>query len=196
MRSRSSVRLLILSILAACVSGCYVQSISPCYTEESKAGAPSLEGKWKPTYLGKDESVDDVPAWEVDGDDWRAFDSKKLESKLKCVVFKAGGQTFLDVMAGDPPTGKVSEYWLCHVRPVHSVVKVTLKDNELQLTPLDCKWMDKQAADGKVKLPRLPAEKDTLPLYTASPKEWVAFLTQWGADPEAFKEAAVKLRKQ
>ncbi len=182
-----------LAVMVA-AAGCIVQSFHPFCREQSKVPVPELAGDWQLlTNFGEDVAGKGI-VWSFESQKIIARDEKTNASNIGVAYFKAGGQLFCDSVAGDTETA--GWYWLWHVRPVHTVSKVELKDDVVKFRPLDLTWLTNKVACGEVKLAMVDNPKDSWPLYICSPAEWEKFLAQFAADTNAFPDAHLYVLKK
>lgn len=174
------------------VTGCVVQSIGPFCTDKSVIYVREAIGEWTlQRDSGDDVSTNAIRAWVFAGDvatncTLKAFDKENLGATFEVKFFKLGKETFLDVIPSEPSDeNKINSYWGWTTRAVHTVCKVGLDGNELTLIPLDYDWFKKKLQNGKATLP-YAGNLEELPLVTASPKQWEAFLSKHAASPDAF----------
>ena len=185
------IRFAILASLPLTLTGCFVQSLYPCYTEENRIDVPGVAGDWREA----DDEEGAKPAWQFLADGEVITQQDGVASMLESVYFRVGDHVFVDWTAGDPGESDcVNMYWLTHVRPTHSVLKVDLDGDTLVLTPLDIAWTAKTLAESPPPLASLPTDDEQRPLIVASPQDWQTFLKTHAENPEAFKpQAALEL---
>lgn len=183
-------------LLAALLTGCVVQSFYPFYTDKSKVDMPQLAGEWDLIKSsGDDVSNKNIRPWVLSTNEILATSENNATGQIQTVYFKVGTQVYCDSMAGDP--GEVNEYWYFHHRPVHTVSQVDIKDDVVTFRLLDYEWFKKALDSKEVSLPFLtPAEKDSVPLITASPEQWQAFLKKHGNTKDAFPDSKVFVLKK
>ena len=158
-------------LLAALLTGCVVQSFYPFYTDNSKVAMPQLAGEWDLIKSsGEEVSNKNIKPWVFTGDEILAMNENHATGQIQTVYFKVGTQVYCDSIAGEPK-GEINEYWYFHHRPLHTVSKVDIKDDVLTFRLLDYEWFKKALDSKQINLPFLtPAEKDSIPLLTASPE--------------------------
>jgi hypothetical protein len=178
-------------LLPLVLTGCFVQSLYPCYTEENKIDLPGVVGDWR----GADDEEGTNPLWRFLEDGTVVTQEDGVASKLVAVYFQVGEHRFVDwTPAGLDEQDCVNLYWLTHVMPTHSVLKVELDGDALTLTALDMKWTAEALKEVPAPLASLPAAEEDRPLIVASPAEWEVFLRRHAGNPEAFNpDAALRL---
>ncbi len=150
---------------------------------------PQLNGEWRLMREGgKDVSGKKIAPWVITDDEIRTFDKRGSASDLKITYFKVDKTLFMDIMAGDPDHTKVNMYWTLHAYPMHSVCKVILGKDTIELIPLNYEWMDKGLRENKVSLPHIRLEDERHIIFTARPDEWLPFLKKYRDDKNAFNE--------
>jgi hypothetical protein len=176
----SSFSLVLLSC-ALLLAGCVVQSLHPFCTEKSVLATAPVLGEWQ-------SSDPKVKPW--------TFDDHGTPGQIALVWFKLGTNIFCDSVAGDPPDdARINGYWLVHARAVHTVCKVEVKGDTATFFPLNYEWFSKAAERKEVEIPALK-QKDTLPLYTATPLEWEQFLTKHASNTNAFSDKVAIVLKR
>jgi hypothetical protein len=176
-------------------TGCLVQSFYPFCREESKVQVPELTGEWQLlTDWGKDVTAKNL-LWTFESEKIIMRDEETNTAKIAIAYFKAGGQLFCNSIAGDAGD-KVNSTWLWHVRPVHSVSKVELKDDVVKFRPLDLEWLTNNVSRGGVKLAAVDNPKDSWPLFICKTVEWEKFLTKCAADTNAFPDTHIYVLKK
>ena len=177
------------------LSGCFVQSIHPFYTDAAKISLPQVAGEWDfISARGDDMTKHKVKPWvfsENDGPSYEvgSYNKNNAPGNLKAVFFKVGDQIFCDWLAGElPDLAPINEFWTMNVRPVHTVTKVSLTNDVLTFVGLDADWMLEALEKKEVTLPCIKEQQadDGLPLFTASPQEWNDFLKKNGGNTNAF----------
>jgi hypothetical protein len=182
MRARTVV---VATLAVALLGGCVVQSLHPFHTPEAVAEVPEILGIWLPVDDEEEKRLGNP--WIISKEAVQTTDDDGRPGKLDVTWFKAGESLFVDATAGDPDDHGVSEWWAVHVAPVHTVCKVVLEGDILTFRPLRYDWLRKAVQEKKVTLPHVQLERDgEHVLFTATSKEWMAFLKEHGDDEEAF----------
>ncbi len=185
-------RALLVSLLF--LAGCVVQSVGPFCTDNSMVYVREVIGEWTlQKDFGDDVSTNAIRAWVFSGDaatncTLKAFDKQNVGATFAVRFFKLGKNMFVDVLPGEPgDETKMNSYWTWTVRAVHTVCKVELNGDALALKPLDYDWLKKNLEKHKLSLPHMN-DPDGVVLFTASPRQWEAFLSKHAADTGAFVE--------
>lgn len=180
-------KLLFLCSLFALVSGCFIQSIHPFYTEETKVKLDTINGEWlSVVQSGKNVENKKISPWSFKDETLITYDEKNIKSKLECTYFKAGNNLFIDTIAGEPDT-EANAFWVAGIALVHTVCKVTLNKNTLELTPINFDWFEKRIKEKKLDL-SYEEVKDGNYIFTVTPEAWIKFLKKYGDDSEVFNK--------
>jgi len=189
-----TLRLVLALAAVVTAAGCIVQSFYPFCREESKVPVPELTGDWQLlTNFGDDIAAKGI-VWTFEPEKIVTRDEKTNTAIIGVAYFKAGKELFCNSVAGD--SEKAGWYWIWHVRPVHTVSKVELKDDVVKFRPLDLTWLTNVVARGEVKLSSVDNPKDSWPLYTCSTTDWEKFLAKYGADTNAFPDTHIYVLKK
>ena len=183
-----------LALVLLLLSGCVVKSLGPFYSDRSLIYFKDVVGDWRLlTDAGGDVSTNAITSWAFNGTTATdctllAFDKQNNGATFDVRFFRLGKDVFVDVLPKDlNGESKVNSYWVCIVHPTHTVCKVELKDDKLTLKPLDYDWLRKHVEEHKASLP-YTGKLDDERLYSASPKQWDAFLSKQSKNTEAFPD--------
>ena len=186
----------ILLAVTVLLSGCVLQSFHPFHTGKNLVFPKELVGSWKvQKFAGNAEEVEKINPWKLTGTSatyakMLVLDKQNAAGTFQTRFFKVGETMFLDVEPSDPSDdAKFNGLWLFTLRPTHSVCKVETKGNIITLKPISFDWLKKSIEAKKVSLPFMGNLKE-IPLFTATPAEWEAFLSQHAGDAEAFTESS------
>ncbi len=172
---RSATGLLVL--LAGLASGC-VPAVEPFYATNDLIFDPALVGTW--TADGSDGR------WHVARSGDRSLvlshESHGERKTFEGHLFQLGSRRFLDL---EPriPVGEGDVHW-AHYLPLHTVLRVWLDGDVLQLGPLSRDWLDAELERGD----RSIAHRRTTSgvVLTGSTAELRELLRQIADDPRAF----------
>lgn len=193
MRGFVAVGLVMAGVLATgCKTTRFFQvSVHPFFHTTESPG--NFTGRW--VSEGKaGEGLDLLVAGKAD---WRVsfFDTKdgKEEQTSGGVVRvgKVGGTLYWDMTAENPDsTGDLARE---HLLDLHSVARLRLDGDTMEIAFLDPDWMSEALADGRVDLAhfREGEEEDGSIILTARTADLEAFLQTSGDDPGAFREPEV-----
>jgi hypothetical protein len=127
-------RLLVLLLAAACSPACLVVSLNPLYQDETIGWDALLLGSW--------QDADDKASMEIERGEWKSYRIKYVHpietGTLTGYVTSIGDDRFLDVM---PARGEDRGSFLV---PVHTVLRLRLDGDKLELTPLSYDWMNER----------------------------------------------------
>lgn len=185
---------LILAILAALLvlPGCWVMSVYPLYqADERQPVDPGLAGQWWQAegdcrlsitvgqkFTGEQEFALEysVPAKGAEGaHDACVVDDGQDAIKLRGRLVDLQGHLFLDVM----PAEVHDDF---QVMPVHSIFRIAVRNEELDIVPLNPDFVEKAAREEKIQA------MDEDPVITAKTDEWRKFVLSVADDVSAFPE--------
>jgi hypothetical protein len=171
------------------LSGCFMQSVRPFYTENLLADMPEMQGAWHLVSQGKEDiSSKYKEPWRFSKDRIETFE-KGVASSLVVRYFNVEGSLFADLSPAEPEEGKgPNPWWMMHALAVHSVCSVKPGKDSLSFTPLNGEWLYDRIKEKKILLPYMLAEGLDHPVLTASPEELVTFLKKYKNDPDVFRE--------
>ncbi len=131
-------RLLVFTAAVLCSSGCLVVSLNPLYQDDTIGWDAALLGSW--------QDVDDKSSLEIERGEWKSYRIKYVHpietGALTGYLTAIGDDKFLDVM---PARGEDRGSFLV---PVHTVVRLRLDGDRLELTPLSYDWMNERLRAG------------------------------------------------
>jgi len=166
-------------ILVLGMSGCFVLSVNPAYTESDLVFDSALIGNWGEK--GQSEGIT------IEADDSTGYTLTSIEDSLAGTfdahLFRLGETLFLDLYPTEPGW-KYNETWMMHMVPTHSVYRVDRIEPELVLTPLDYDWLAGVLKEHPEKLKH--ADVQDYVLVTASTEPFREFLLQNAENPDAF----------
>jgi len=125
--------------VAAMLSGCWVLSIEPLYTDKDLVFEPSLVGNWG------DNSGDDE-TWTFSAQDSSAYllvttAPGETNAHFDAHLLRLDGRLYMDLLPQEPE--QVNEFQLGHLIPGHSFWTVTLTPDSLILDMLDVQKLKK-----------------------------------------------------
>jgi len=178
--------------LTSLLSGCFIQSFQPFYTDDLALDIPAVSGKWLLVKKGnKDVSKDYPQPWVFTDNEITTFEHN-VSSILDVQYFMVADVTFVDLAPSEPDKDKgPNGWWAIHTVPVHSVCKVELQADTLTLTPLNGEWIEEMLEEKKISLSFVTVDSDDDQIVlTSSSEELVKFLKQYGSNAEAFPDNA------
>ena len=176
-----------LAISSLAMSGCndssgFAMSLEPFYTPEDLQLDKGLEGSW--TTEDGDVTFSFEPG---NGKEYNAVVKEREGERRTSAEFEAhlmhvGSYTFLDFF----PKGSIeaSEFFQMHVFRAHSIVRIDLSSETLQMAFLDGTWLQKKVDDKSVDVPCQKA--DGMMVLTGTTEQVQEFLFMYGQDHEAF----------
>ena len=185
-RTRPLVLALACTAVAA-LSGCYVQSIQPAYTDKTMAYDPELVGTW---VSDEDEEYVFTLSDTTRGAYTLVSDQGGATARFEAVLFQVGGAAFLDIYPEAPETENT--FYMDHLLRVHDILRVEMEDDTLWVQDFDAEWLQDAINKKKVKLSNVPL--DGAVLLTASTPELQAFVTKYAKSKEAYSEPAKFVR--
>jgi len=176
--------------LAVVVSGCWVRSLNPIYTEKDVTFDPKLVGTW---VVADDDGEEETMVFRRSGENAYelVYVSRGKAGTFDAKLVKIDDTLFVDI-SPKPPQGFEGGYTL-HLIRSHSFVKIEIGEKETRIIPLDHEWLKKALDAGKVKLAHEVV--DELVVLTASTEDLQKFLRTHADDKKAFPKASV-LRRQ
>ena len=189
-------------LLLSCflLSGCFIQSLNKCYTDDLKIELPQISGEWiSLIQQGNDVSDKNILPWKFpkyernsdSGDTIETYDSNNEYSELDVAYFKIGDNIFMDFTAGNPSRQNASmgnAFWWYGVTRTHSVCKIIFANDNLIIMPLNYKWFEDKIKKKTMNLSFIQADKDSYRIFTATAEQWVSFLKTYGSDKDLFSE--------
>jgi hypothetical protein len=175
-------------------SGCdtgelpFVMALEPFYTAADLESDARLQGTWR------DSEGDVTFSFEPAGENGKEGDyelvvkerdgSKELSGEFDARIVHLGGFRFLDIYPRSQSGG--SEFYRMHFVRAHTLARVEIKQDALQMAFLSAGWLKKKSKDGSVDARYLKAD-ETLVL-TGSTEELQEFVFRYANDDEAFAD--------
>jgi hypothetical protein len=135
----STSRILVLVAAIATAPGCLVLALNPVYEGEQIGWEPALVGSW--------QNTDDKASMDIERGEWKSYKVHYVHpietGDLTAYLTTIGDVRYLDVM---PVRGEDRGSFLI---PAHAVLRVTLEDNRLELTPLSYDWFFDRVRAGR-----------------------------------------------
>lgn len=187
---------LVLCCVILVTSGCVTQSLNPYYTDNNRVELPQLYGEWLSiVQYGNHVENERLSPWNFSNDKIVSFDEENIKSTLNCTYFKIGDNTFVDLLSGQPEP-KMNFVWNAGIFLVHTLAKVELDNNSLQITPINDTYLQKLIKEEIITLPSVKTTDNGHQIYITSPHEWAAFLTRFGDHPQVFDKNEVYVFKR
>lgn len=155
-------------------SGCLEQSSQPYYLKEYRVDLPELNGAWN--LVEKDQNQGESTAtWFIEGENLKVYEANAAISYLNIVFFQIDNDLFADLTAGELKNNSVGPHWLVHVVPIHTLAKVVVGQDTVNLLPLNEEWLNQTLGNGSVSLRHLKVNGSSR-LFTADSEDWIEFL--------------------
>jgi hypothetical protein len=179
-----SIKLLLLFLVIAAMSGCVVRSLQPLYTEKDLVFKPELVGKWtqpeaKPEeYWQFDKATENSYKLIFKGEDGTAeFDVHLV--KLK-------NNLFLDFLPAGLKEG--NDFYRFHFIESHSFARIWIEKDSFRMSVLNYDWFSKMIDKGKIKISHEKVDDNII--VTASTEGLQKMLIKYADDKEAFPEGS------
>lgn len=175
------LRLLTLLWLTAALTGCYVVSVHPYFTETDVIFDDRLNGHWRSDdmdWLLEPEGKDAYRLTITEGDRATSFDTH---------LFQINGQWFLDTTPRE--FGEIPDSLAIHLAPLHFLFRVKLDGDRMSATALSRDWLASQFETGQLRLRHRLRTNDSELLLTGSSRELREFLGQTLNQPELYEDA-------
>jgi hypothetical protein len=184
-----SLRLLLAIAVAtgAALSGCYVQSLHPLYSDRTTLFDPALVGTW---VSEEDEEFVFTLEDTTRGTYTLVCDESGATARFQAVLAEIEGTRFLDIFPEEPAND--NGFYRDHLMRVHSILKLELRADTLSVLDFDAEWLSTLAAEKKLTVPHVLL--DGAVLLTATTEELQTFVRTYARTPEAFSEP-VRLRR-
>jgi len=196
--------LLSLVLLAFVLSGCFVFSFYPLYTDRDLFPNTLLLGDWtdkdsvawrfvhRPvTDANSPQKVDSTVyllTMKEPGGEWK-------NSSFEVRVVRLNGTCFLDFYLKDYRSGTDPDWFDLHLVPVHTFARVTFEGNLVTLNWLDPKWLEELLKKNKNKIRH--ENNGNHILLTARTAQLQKFVVKSFRDEAAWKDGiTVKLEKK
>lgn len=195
--------LFIITILALFLSGCLVLSFYPFYTEKDLFENDILTGKW----IDEDSLVWNFTHPVINTNTSETVNKKTYNLNLadydfkntsyNVNLFKLEKTYFLDFyiekienQTSQPSKSDVT-WWSLHLLPVHTIAKLTIVNDTLNISWFDIAWLEDQIKEKKIKI-RHEKNGENI-LLTANTKDLQKMISKYAESEEAFKDG-IKLK--
>jgi len=194
MKSKKRIAFVIGIILL--IGGC-IPSLHPLYTKDDCVFDSNLLGEW----VEEDENN----TWnftKLDDDSYKlALVEDSVLSNFYIHLVKLGDDLFIDFFPDSKNVKcEVNDFYLLQVIYVHIFGKITINENEVEISLFDYDWIEKLFKQNKIRIPhevlKYPDSKNENILLTASTEELQAFVKKYADDENAFIEPQILKRKK
>ena len=169
----TSMRLLLILFLTVILQSCLVKSLNPFYTQASVVKIQEFEGSW--FILDDQGKARTQSPWIFSEGEILTFDEKGRGGPFTYKVFKLGDEIFLDVIPSSNSRLDASEFWTMSIWPLHSLLKITIADDQLSLIPLNYRWFEEKKKLGELSLPMIIPSDEDWGFLNVTAQEWAAF---------------------
>jgi len=182
-------KIFIVSMIAIAIvlfmTGCWTLSVHPLYFEKDLVFDPALIGVW-----GEKETGDGP------GDIWTFMKSDEKSYRLlireedgeegffEAHLVKIDKFLFLDLYPEEPEG--VNDFYMSHVIPAHSFMRVSLEGHVLRFAILDSQWLEESIQQKKVLIKH--EIRDDVIVLTASTAQLQEFVMTYVETAFPFKE--------
>ena len=180
-------------MMSACDDGGgFVLALEPFYTPADLQSDQALVGAWATT---EDDATFNFEPGE--GQKYRVVVKEKDEGRESSAEFEAhlmrlGGLWFIDFLPNGETAG--SEFYQRHLFRAHSIARIDLSQDTLQMTFLDATWLEKKIDEKAVDISH--QKVDGMLLLTGTTEEVQDLLFLHGNDDEAFPDPITLTRQE
>lgn len=171
----------------AALSGCYVQSLQPAYTDKTITYDPELMGTW---VSDEDEEYVFTMSDTTRGMYTLSSDEGGSTARFEAALFQVGGAAFLDIYPEAPETENT--FYMDHLLRVHNILRVEMDADTLWVQDFDAEWLQNAIDKKKVRVSNVPL--DGAILLTGPTSELQSFIAKYAKSKEAFSEPAKFVR--
>jgi len=159
-------------VLAITLSGCFIQSLRPLYTDKEVVFEEKLIGKWSEN----GNYILEFKKGEGKTYKMRMFDGK--EGRFEAHLVKLKDMMFLDVYPDDETMESMQGFYQMHLLPVHTFMKIDEIDPNLQLRVLDYEKVSEMLKEDPNLLKHEVLEEEHIVL-TAATKQLQEFMIKY-----------------
>ncbi len=188
---KNRLPLIPLLVLVLLLPGCFVQSFQPFYTISSVVDLPAIHGEWRLVRKSEENVAEEYPEpWNFDIDEITTFEDG-ISSTLDAVYFKVDNVTFVDLSPSEIEE-QLNAWWAIHTIPVHSVCKIEISGDTLNVIPLDGEWIEEMFEEKKLALSYIDIDSEEGQIVlSSSAEELELFLKKYGRNTEAFEREGI-----
>jgi hypothetical protein len=184
--------LLVILLISLILAGCVVSSLNPLYTDKDLILLPGLEGTW----IDNDKNF-----WtfnKAEDNSYQMTYSRDTELKENAEVFDAHlvrleNQIFMDLFPREGAFRDNKGMMAGHYIPTHTISKVQLNGDNLQINMLNPEWI-KEMNDERMVFIGHEQVKDGF-LLTANSSDLQKFISTYADDSIAFEKPAWELNR-
>jgi hypothetical protein len=175
------------AVVCATLTGCYVQSLHPLYSDRTSIFDPALIGTW---VAEEDDEFMFTLEDTTRGVYTLVCDESGATARFQAVLAEIDETLFLDIFPEEPAND--NGFYRDHLMRVHSILKLEQTADTLAVYDFDAEWLSTMAAEKKLALPHVLL--DGAVLLTGTTDELQAFVRKFARTPEAFSQP-VRLRR-
>jgi hypothetical protein len=177
--------ILFLALALFLMSGCFIKSLHPFYTNNEIVFDPSIQGTW----MDDDSSkwlIKQQMKWPIEPDSSYQVEIIEKDGSIASFnthLFKLNNQLYLDFY----PNGNIGTSDLVEENIVltHSIAKVSYNAKTIKIQWFNEVWLEQLLEQNRIRI-KNEKVKDGY-LLTASTEELQKFIIKFGNDPQAFK---------
>jgi hypothetical protein len=176
-------------LLALSLGGCIITSLHPLYTDEKLIFEEKLIGKWS----------DKDNIWEFKPDEGKRYKMSVFpgykQGHFVAHLVKLKDMMFLDVLPAELPEElKYNEYYMLHLVPTHSFIKVNQIEPKLQLLQINVDKINEMLEADPNLLKHGVIENHIV--LTAQPKEIQDFMLKYANTEDLFSDPLELIRRE
>ncbi len=159
-----------------------VPCLHPLYADTDREFDPALVGSWTDedayvtfTFVKQGDAAYKLTVTEPEQE-------KPVAADFEVHLVRIGSQYFLDFYPGAPNVG--DDFYRLHLLPVHTIARITVEPEHLQLSLLDSAWLKKQMDNKSVQLDSNKVDGDVI--LAATTEELQGFVDRFATDDDAF----------
>jgi len=174
-------------VLAITLSGCFIQSLYPLYTDKEVIFEEKLIGKWSEN----GDYILEFKKGEGKTYKMRVFDGK--DGRFEAHLVKLKDMMFLDIYPNDETMEGAQGFYRMHLLPVHTFMKIDEIDPNLQLRTLDYEKVSEMLKEDPNLLKHEVLEEEHIVL-TAPTKQLQEFMTTYASVEGVFGDVTELIR--
>ena len=187
MTPRSTRIFIALASTLLAVTGCYVQSIQPLYTDKVMKFDADLVGTW---VSEEDEEYVFTMSDTTRGMYTLLGDEAGATARFQAALLELGGAAFIDIYPEAPETENT--FYMDHLLRVHNILRVEMDADTLWVSDFDVEWLQAMINKKGLRLAHVPL--DGAILLTGSTVELQSFVARYAKNRAAFSEPAKFIR--
>jgi hypothetical protein len=174
---------------AAALSGCYVQSIQPYYTDATVVFDSTLVGTW---VSDEDDQYVFTLSDTTHGTYTLTSEQGDAPARFQAVLVELGGADFLDIYPEAPQTENT--IYVDHLLRMHDLLKLKMDADTLFVSGFDAEWLQNAIDKKRIRISNVPL--DGAILLTGPTSELQTFVAKYAKTPAAFSQPAKFIRSR